>query len=62
MNMKNLKNKNKLLIIILIISSLNACKDNEILPNSTLPANYKNQGTIEVKSKNLEITFWDWSA
>jgi hypothetical protein len=48
-------------IIMMTVMALSCKKDEDVFPNSTLPADYDNQGTILVKNNNIKICIWDWS-
>ncbi|MEZ0539072.1 hypothetical protein [Fibrella arboris] len=51
------------LCLLCLAIAVTACKTttSDVLPSSTLPANYDNQGTLIVKSNTLHICIWDWS-
>jgi len=52
------------IMLLGLMLALSGCKkgdDTDVLPSSTLPANYSNQGTLTVKSNTLKICLWDWS-
>lgn len=54
--------KNTLSICIILFTLLTGCKKkDDVIPLCPFPAEYENQGTIEVKSRNLTICVWDWS-